>query len=209
LRNTRLFIVDPQPLIAAALSQFFSTCQDFCVVGSSQRVRGLMLRTVCPDVVLLGHEHGTTDMGIMIGECKQAVPNARVCVVSCHAHPELLQQAIAAGADGYTIKDAEPGELVGALKSIALGVTYVDPRVAGQLLKHRGRSRRSGNGNALSEREAEVIRLIASGMSNKEISVALTLSEKTIKNHVSRIFAKLHITARTQAVVHAIQTGIA
>jgi DNA-binding NarL/FixJ family response regulator len=209
LERSRLFIVDTQPLIAAALSQFFATCSDFVVVGSSQRVRGLMLRTVCPDVVLLGHEHGTTDMAMMIEECKQAVPAVRVCVVSCHAHPELLQQAIAAGADGYTIKDAEPTELVNAIKSIALGMTYVDPRVAGQLAKRRGRSRRNGNGSALSEREAEVIRLIASGMSNREISVALTLSEKTIKNHVSRIFAKLHITARTQAVVHAIQTGIA
>jgi len=72
-----------------------------------------------------------------------------------------------------------------------------------------GTSRRSGNLNSLSERETEIVKLIAEGRSNREISATLGLSEKTIKNHISRIFAKLHITARTQAVVHAIKTGIA
>jgi DNA-binding NarL/FixJ family response regulator len=208
-RQIRLFIVDPQPLIAAALSHLFEANEHLHVVGTTQHVKALMLRTVCPDVILLGHAHGSTDMCEMVAVCKDAVATARVCIVSCHAHPELLQRALDAGAEGYTIKDAHPNELIEAIKTIAVGTTYVDPRVGGLLLKMHGRSRRMGQMNALSAREIEVIRLIAGGFSNKEIGVTLTLSEKTIKNHISRIFSKLHISGRTQLVIHAIKTGIA
>jgi DNA-binding NarL/FixJ family response regulator len=207
-RQIRLFIVDGQPLIAAALSHLFASDEAFHVVGTSQRIKALMMRTVCPDVIILGHEHGSTDMCEIIAGCKEAVPAAKICVVSCHAHPELLQSVIDAGAEGYTIKDVSPGELMDAIKTIADGTVYVDPRVGGSLIKMRGRSQSNGRLNHLSARETEIIRLIANGYSNKEISASLTLSEKTIKNHISRIFSKLHITARTQAVVHAIKTGI-
>ncbi len=208
-RQIRLFIVDPQPLIAAALSHLFEANDYLHVVGTSQAVKALTLRTVCPDVILLGHAHGSTDMCEMVAVCKEAVATARICIISCHAHPELLQRVLDAGAEGYTIKDAHPNELIEAIKTIALGTTYVDPRVGGLLLKMHGRSRRTGLMNALSYREIEVIRLIAGGFSNKEIGVTLTLSEKTVKNHISRIFSKLQITGRTQLVIHAIKTGIA
>jgi DNA-binding NarL/FixJ family response regulator len=210
-RPIRLFVVDPQPLIAAALSQLFSTCEGLHMVGTSQRVKSLTLRTVCPDVIVLAHEHGATDMCEMIAVCKETVPNAKICVVSCHAHPELLQRVLDAGADGYSIKDVEPNEMMNAIKTIATGTMYVDPRVGGFLLRHRGSATRNrpGQRDNLSSRESEIVKLIADGMTNREISCALDLSEKTVKNHVSRIFGKLQITSRTQAVVHAIRTGIA
>jgi DNA-binding NarL/FixJ family response regulator len=208
-RLIRLFIVDPQPLIAAALSHLLEADAALHVVGSSQTVRALLLRTVSPDVILIGHSHGSTDMCEMVAVCKEAVAAARVCIVSCHAHPELLQRVIEAGAEGYTIKDTHPSELIEAIKTVASGIHYVDPRVGGLLLKMNGRSRRTRNINALSARESEVVRLIANGFSNKEIGASLSLSEKTVKNHISRIFSKLHITGRTQLVIHAIKTGIA
>jgi DNA-binding NarL/FixJ family response regulator len=208
-RQTRIFIVDHQPLIAAALSHLLSACDDLNVVGTSQRIKSLTLRTVCPDVIILNHEHGSTDMCETIAVCKEAAPSAKIFVVSCHAHPELLQRVLDVGADGYSIKDVEPNELIRAIKMIASGAMYVDPRVGALLYRARGSSSRQGLRSTISLRESEIIKLIADGMSNKEISCTLNLSEKTVKNHLSRIFSKLHIKSRTQVVIHAIKTGIA
>ncbi len=169
-----------------------------------------MLAATSPDVILLSHEHGTTDMRSMIEASKLAVPTAKICVISCHEHPDLLQVVLDAGADGYTMKDVEPTELFLAINSVAVGSMYVDPRVGGLLLRQRGGyGLRAGTIKHLSPREVSVVRLIASGMSNKEISSDLDLSEKTVKNHVSRIFEKLNMSSRTQVVVHAIRSGIA
>jgi DNA-binding NarL/FixJ family response regulator len=208
-RQIRIFIIDPQPLIAAALHHLFAANAVFQVVGTAQMVKSLMLRTVCPDIILLCQEHGSTDVCKMIGACRTAAPSAKVLVVACHTHPELVPRAIDAGADGYAIKDTAPTELLDAVVQIHNGTPYIDPRLGAFPLKASSTSRRVRTLNHLSIRETEVLKLIADGYSNREISIALSLSEKTIKNHISRIFAKLHITARTQAVIHAIKTGIA
>ena len=208
-RQIRLFIVDRQPLIAAALAQLLGSTGEIQIVGTANQANFMMLRTACPDVIMLNHEHGLTDTCAMIAVCKEAAPTSKVFVVSCHEHPELLQMTLDAGADGYSIRDVQPAELQTAVSTIAAGTTFVDPRVGGLLLRQRGAYGRKGATKHLSTREIDVVKLIANGMSNKEISSALDLSEKTIKNHVSRIFEKLHITSRTQAVVHAIKTGIA
>jgi len=120
---------------------------------------------------------------------------------------ELMQRCLAAGAEGYIVKDVTPAELLRAVKMVADGETYVDPRVAGGLLRRRSISNGRPDLDELSVRETEVIRLIAKGLSNKEISGRLNLSEKTVKNHISRIFSKLNICARAQAAVHAIRMG--
>jgi two-component system response regulator DegU len=210
IKTIRLFIVDPQPLIAAALSHLLGAASEMQVVGTSQRVKALMLQTVSPDVILLSHEHGNTDMREMIETCKAAVPTAKICVISCHEHPELLQLALDGGVDGYTIKDVEPSALLSAINTIASGALYVEPRAGGLLLRQHGTFGRSlRSAKHLSTREVSVVKLIANGLSNKEISSQLDLSEKTVKNHVSRIFEKLNMSSRTQVVVHAIKTGIA
>jgi len=208
-RQIRIFIIDPQPLIAAALHHLFAANAIFHVVGTSQLVKALILRTLCPDVVLLCQEHGSTDVCDMVGACRAAAPAAKVCVVACHTHPELVPRVLEAGADGYAIKDTAPAELIDAVIQMHDGLTYIDPRLGAYPLNARSSSRRVRTLNNLSIRETEVLKLIADGYSNREISIALSLSEKTIKNHISRIFAKLHITARTQAVIHAIKAGIA
>jgi DNA-binding NarL/FixJ family response regulator len=207
-RQIRIFIIDPQPLIAAALHHLFAANTIFQVVGTAQIVKALMLRTVCPEVILLCQEHGSTDVCEMISACRTAAPTAKVLVVACHTHPELVPRAIDAGADGYAIKDVAPAELLDAVVQVHSGTTYIDPRLGTYPLSANS-PRRVRALNHLSIRETEVLKLIADGYSNREISIALSLSEKTIKNHISRIFAKLHITARTQAVIHAIKTGIA
>jgi DNA-binding NarL/FixJ family response regulator len=205
----RIFIIDPQPLIAAALHHFFAANAAFAVVGSAQTVTTLVLRTLRPDVILLCQEHGSTDLCDLVSECRRATPEAKVCVVACHTHTELAARVIEAGADGYAIKDTDPAELLNAVIHLSEGASYLDPRVGKYVSGTDSTTRRIRTVKHLSIRETEVLKLIADGYSNREISIALSLSEKTIKNHVSRIFAKLHITARTQAVIHAIKTGIA
>jgi DNA-binding NarL/FixJ family response regulator len=119
-----------------------------------------------------------------------------------------MQRCLNAGADGYLVKDAAPSDFLRAVKIIAAGESYVDARIAGRLLSRRVTSSRSSDPCDLSSRELEVVSLIVAGMSNKEISYSLSLSEKTVKNHVSRIFSKFNCTARTQAAVFAIRSGL-
>jgi DNA-binding NarL/FixJ family response regulator len=126
-----------------------------------------------------------------------------------HPQPDLLARSLLFGVDGYVLKDASPSEIARALLTIHEGHVYVDPSLAGNMLRGLTTRRAKRDPNELSERETEVIRLIALGLSNKQISAKLFLSEKTVKNHISRIFMKLNVTARTQAAVHAIKCGIA
>jgi DNA-binding NarL/FixJ family response regulator len=148
------------------------------------------------------------DVAQVIGTCTSASPNARVCVLSMHLSAEVMQRCLSCGAEAYIIKDSSPAELVYAMKAVAEGQPYVDPRVAGGLLRRRSPNVEKPGITELSTREGEVIKLIAEGLANKQISARLHLSERTVKNHISRIFWKLNIMARTQAAVHAIRTGI-
>ncbi len=208
-RQIRIYIIDPQPLIAEALQCLLAAHPTLDVVGTAQTVKALSLRTLCPDVIILCQEHGATDFCDTVAACRAAAPSSNVCVVACHVHPEMLARVVAAGADGYAVKDVAPGELIEAIIHVHNGETYIDPRSGGQPAKLGNPTRRPAPINHLTARETEVLKFIAEGYSNREISIALSLSEKTVKNHISRIFAKLHITARTQAVIHAIKSGIA
>jgi two-component system response regulator DevR len=125
-----------------------------------------------------------------------------------HLSSEMMQRCLSHGAEAYIVKDISPAELLRAIKTVAEGQSYVDPRVAGGLLWRRSLNAGKPDIMELSAREAEVLKLIAEGLANKQISARLHLSEKTVKNHVSRIFSKLNISARTQAAVHAIRAGI-
>jgi DNA-binding NarL/FixJ family response regulator len=206
--QVRIFIIDAQPLIAAALLHLFAANSPFEVVGTAGVVAATVLRAAEPDVIVLCQDHGSTAICDMVEACRSAVPAAKICVVACHLHYELLPRITKAGADGFAVKDAAPAQLLDAILHIHGGGTYIDPRIIAFGSRSNG-STRTRPVNALSGRETEVLKLIADGYSNREISIALSLSEKTIKNHISRIFAKLHITARTQAVIHAIKSGIA
>lgn len=162
------------------------------------------------DLILLDIDDYCSDVEQAFSICAQRFPNAKLCALSSFARSDVMERCLAAHAEGYIIKDTSLAELSAALKSIGAGVPYVDPRVAGTMLRKRVLNlNRTTAVDDLSGRETEIVRLIAQGLSNRDIGARLLLSEKTIKNHVSRIFDKLHITARSQAAVHAIRTGIA
>ena len=202
-------LIEGQVLFAKALSQVLAGDGEIEVVGDAPTITNASLAARRPDVIVIDLDGHPLDFYDTMRHCREVVPNAHVLVLSLNGTGELLQRCLSAGADGYVLKDVTPPELVRAVKTVAGGSSYVDPRVAGHVLRRRTLSPTRAAVSDLSGRETEIVRLIACGLSNKEISSQLSVSEKTVKNHISRIFSKLNITARTQAAVHAIKTGLA
>ena len=200
----RIFIVEKQLLFASAIAQVLSSQAGFNVVGvaSSRRTANLP-----KDVDVLVIDIDTEEIDEVVAHFRTDMPQLKICALSSHTQGALMQHCLSAGADAYIVKDSSLGELITAVKALSEGCSYVDPRVAASLLRRRAPSSRPTN--ELSPRESEIIRLIAQGLSNRDIGKRLVLSEKTIKNHVSHIFAKIHCTARSQAAVHAIRIGLA
>jgi DNA-binding NarL/FixJ family response regulator len=206
--QARVYVVQQQILVAKALGNVLQHDPSIVVVGDGARVSADDLTRTRPNLILLDSEISFDSLSHTIGTCRLACPRARIGVLSEHLSPEVMQRAFDAGADGYIVKDILPEELIAAVKTMSAGSLYVDPRLVGLILrKHAGIGRREPN--ELSRREGDVVRLIASGLSNRDISLRLGLSDKTVKNHISHIFGKLNVTARTQVVVYAMRNGLA
>jgi DNA-binding NarL/FixJ family response regulator len=204
----KTLVIERQSLIAKALHSFLNENPLIRVVGDASSLRTDDLQRARPDLIVFGLDNATHDVSEAIALARSVCPNVRFCVLSSFANSDVMQRSIASGADGFVVKDISPSELDVAFRVLASGSSYVDPRVAGGMLKRRFASE-SGTGiGDLTTRESEILRLIAGGLANKEIGVKLKLSEKTIKNYVSRIFSKLNVSARTQAAVYAIKAGI-
>jgi DNA-binding NarL/FixJ family response regulator len=204
----KIYVIEGQGLFGKALCQVFSMDPGLKVVGENGTAEAALIAKAAPDVILLDLDGHQAELEETMTLCKEAAPNARVCVLSLRSLPEAMERCLSAGVEGYILKDITPSELMRAVKSVADGMTYVDPRVAGGLLRRRTKANGRRDLNELSMRETEIVKLIAEGLSNKEISSRLTLSEKTVKNHISHVFSKLNICARTQAAVYAIKAGL-
>jgi DNA-binding NarL/FixJ family response regulator len=207
-RKLRTFVVERQELIAKALHSFLGHNALIHMVGDAPAVSIEDLERTRPDLLLYGLDDAVHDVAEAIALARGVLPDVRFCVLSSYANRDMMRGSIAAGADGFIVKDVTPGEFELALRLIAAGSSYVDPRIGRGVLKHHYSG--SGDSSAIGEltsREAEVLRLIARGCSNNEIGVRLQLAEKTVKNHAGRIFSKLNVTARTQAAVYAIKAG--
>lgn len=204
----RIAIIESQALFSKALCAIFADDENFIVAGDFRAPEPLYLSTAAPHILIVDLDGQQPDVAMTLARCTEGAPQARICVLSMHLSPEIMQRALAHGAEAYIVKDISPPELLRAVRTVADGQSYVDPRVAGGLLRRRSQGTGRPDILELSARESEVLKLIAEGLANKQISARLHLSEKTVKNHVSRIFSKLNITARTQAAVHAIRTGI-
>jgi DNA-binding NarL/FixJ family response regulator len=199
----RVYVIEPEVLLGKALCSLFSEDREIEMVGDSRTFEVDALVQADPHLVLLDCD---SLMGIRdtIAQCRAAVPKARICVLSAQLRPELMLRALWAGADGYVVKDITPDELVRSLKRILSDGFHADPRLTSVLLRNRF----NRDVVELSARELDVARLIAQGLSNREIGEKLMLSDKTVKNHVSNIFSKLHMTARTQVAIYMLQNGL-
>ena len=165
-----------------------------------------------PDVVLMDLR-----MPIMNGiqatrQIRQQYPATKVLVLTTYDDDEWVFDAIRAGASGYLLKDAPREQIIAAIRGTAAGMTHIDPKVAGKLLHYITQpgsvSTGSNIATDLSEREREILSLLAGGLSNTEIAGRLFLSKGTVQNYVSNIFVKLDVTDRTQAAIIAIKHGL-
>jgi len=213
-RPVKVAIIETQRLFSKALSMMLASDPDLQVVCDAPSINSAALSVRKPDIIILDIEnigserYSLLDVADLIAQCRKELSTVSVCILSGRSEPELMQRCLNAGASGYIMKDIIPQEFRQAIKAVAKGDPYVDARLAGGILRRR--TMHDGNDNCeLSRREIEIVTLIAKGLSNKEIGSQLSLSEKTVKNHVSRIFSKLNISARSQAAVHAIRSGFA
>jgi two-component system response regulator DevR len=203
----KTFVIERQALIAKALHSFLNENPMIRVVGDAPSVRVEDLQRTRPDLIVFGLDNALLDVSEALAVARSVCPNVRLCVLSSFANSAVMQRSIASGADGFVVKDISPSELDIAFRVLASGSSYVDPRVAGGMLKRRHDATHGSATSDLTAREADILRHIAGGLANKEIGAKLQLSEKTIKNYVSRILSKLSVSARTQAAVYAIKAG--
>jgi DNA-binding NarL/FixJ family response regulator len=205
-RQIRLYIIETQRLVVDALRHVYSVDPTLVVVGDARTVDTAELASLRPDVIVLDIDGLTTPIEVAINACESASPQSLVCVLSAQHRPRVMQRALSAKAAAYIVKDTAPATMIEIVHSVARGDYYADPRLAGAMLRRR--STRSSEASELSSREFEIVRLIADGLSNREIGNRLSLSEKTVKNHVSHILAKLKVNARSGVAVYAVRNGI-
>ncbi len=205
-KSVRVFLVEPRQMVVDAMRHVLGRDQSIVVVGWSDDPASSAIAELRPDIIFLDVDELELSVESAIAACERLSPQSRVCVVSTQHRARAMQRALAAKADAYIAKDTSPGSLIEIVHLVASGDSYADPRIAGAMLR-----RRSGRGQEpsdLSSREFEIVRLIADGLSNREIGNRLVLSEKTVKNHVSHILAKLKVTARSGVAVYAIRSGL-
>ncbi|MFN8455980.1 MAG: response regulator transcription factor, partial [Anaerolineae bacterium] len=169
-----------------------------------------LVRHLQPDVILIDLVMPQLDGIEAITRIKQENPEARILALTSFAEDDKVFPAIKAGALGYLLKDASPQQLLQAIRDVYRGVSSLDPTVALKLIREINRPPDLPmTADPLSEREIEVLKLVAQGLSNQEIAAALGISERTVRNHVGNILNKLHLANRTQATLYALREGLA
>ena len=210
--SVRIAVIVPDVQTRTALARLLSADGELEIVDQLASVDRRRLTDARPDLIVVDVDPWVGNAKVRRSsrsspEAASAVPTARVCALSVHVDPKLARRVMLAQAVAYIVKDTSAERLCEIVNGCAQGECYTDPRIAGTLL--RGNRRGGQVHPELSARETEIVVLIAEGLSNREIGQRLNLSEKTVKNHVSRIFVKLHVSARSHAAVYAIRNGLA
>ncbi|WP_405634695.1 response regulator transcription factor [Streptomyces sp. NBC_01178] len=205
----RVLLVDDHQVVRRGLRTFLEIQEDIEVVGEAADGAEGVARTeeLRPDVVLMDIKMPGTDGIEALRRLRELDNPAKVLIVTSFTEQRTVVPALRAGASGYVYKDVDPDALAGAIRSVHAGHVLLQPEVAGALLAQEEAGAGTGRGSTLTEREREVLGLIADGRSNREIARALVLSEKTVKTHVSNILMKLDLADRTQAALWAVRHG--
>ncbi|MFJ2094880.1 response regulator [Streptomyces sp. NPDC087901] len=205
----RVLLVDDHQVVRRGLRTFLEIQDDIEVVGEAADGAEGVARTeeLRPDVVLMDIKMPGTDGIEALRKLRELENPAKVLIVTSFTEQRTVVPALRAGASGYVYKDVDPDALAGAIRSVHAGHVLLQPEVAGALLAQDPPGTGTGRGSTLTEREREVLGLIADGRSNREIARALVLSEKTVKTHVSNILMKLDLSDRTQAALWAVRHG--
>ena len=209
----KVFICDNQPIVCEGLTKILSLDKDIEVVGIAFDGAEALekIPATNPDLVLMDLKMPNMNGVIATRKIREKHPQIHVLVLTTYEDDEWLFDSIRSGAAGYLLKDTPPQELISAIKGTITGKTYVDPDVAGKLLSDYTRSvspKAHPTGFHLSERENDVLKLLAQGLTNADIAQQLYLTEGTVRNYTSEIFKKLGVSDRTQAVVVALRYGL-
>lgn len=207
--RVRLLLADDHPIVREGLHAILNTQPDFEVVGEAADGRHLVTQAVAlrPNVVLTDLEMPDMDGVEAIRQIRKALPNTRVIVLTAFNTDDRIVNSIQAGAQGYLLKGAPRAEIFNAIRVVNSGGSLLHPLIASRLIQGV-RAPAKLVAEVLTEREMEVLRLLAQGKSNKEIAAALTVTERTAKFHVAAILGKLGATNRTEAVTLAVQRGL-
>jgi DNA-binding NarL/FixJ family response regulator len=203
----RVLLVDDHSVVRQGLRMFLDLDPELEVIGEagngSEGVR--LARELQPDVVLMDMLMPVMDGITAIGLIRQELPDVEVIALTSVLDDSSVFGAVRAGAIGYLLKDTEADELNRAIKAAAAGQVQLSPAAAARLVRE---VRTPENPETLTDRENDVLKLIARGMSNKEIARELGIGEKTVKTHVSNILGKMGVLSRTQAALQAVRMGL-
>lgn len=214
--SIRVLLVDDQALFREGLSTILSVQDEIEVVGEAENGQEA-LQTAAqlnPDVVLMDVRMPVLDGVAATRQFQERFPSIRVLLLTTFDDDEYVFEGLRAGAAGYLLKDVPSKKLVEAIHSVADGQTFLQPSVAAKVVAEFARMSETGQPNQsalvepLSERELEILGLVANGRSNKEIAAHLFIAEGTVKNHVTSILGKLNVRDRTQAALKARDLGI-
>jgi len=208
----RVLIADDQPLARAGFKAVLEAAGKIQVVAEAENGEQAIQQAKAhdPDVVLMDIRMPGMD-GI---EATRKMPNQKILILTTFGLDDYIIEALRAGASGFLLKDAPVDELVRAVRTVAAGDAQLSPAVTKRLLDQVARrlpaavQRGTGSLAGLTQREREVLRLVAAGMSNAEIATALVVSEPTVKTHVSSVLQKLGLRDRVQAVIYAYENGL-
>ena len=206
----RVLIVDDHGVVREGLRAFLELQDGLEVVGEAADGRQALAQAerLRPDVILMDLVMPHLDGVGAMRELRRRMPEIRVVALTSFLDEERLLPAIQAGAAGYLLKDAEPAEVVRAVRAANEGQAIIAPAAAARLVDAISQSKGASPRDRLTAREREVLELIANGRSNKLIALELGISEKTVKAHVGRVLAKLGVADRTQAALLAVREGL-
>lgn len=206
-----VLIVDDHPIVRQGLATVLAQQPDIAVVGQAVDGRDAVAkaRELLPDIILMDLQMPHMDGVEAITQILDSNVKTKVIILTTYATDEYIFSGIQAGAQGYLLKDSPQEDVINAIKTVHQGDSMIQPPVATRLLERLGQlTNPSPPANNLSQREIEVLGLIATGAGNKAIASELMIGQSTVKTHIVRIFSKLGVNGRTEAVAEGIKKGI-
>jgi DNA-binding NarL/FixJ family response regulator len=209
-----LVIVDDHPMFLAGLQQLFKKQSDFEVIGVAEGAAQLetLLQDRTPTLILMDIEMPGGDGISATTFVRKHFPATKVVILTGYDNPDLIFRALKAGAVGYLLKNLRPQDILETLRKVAAGEIFLNPELASKFLREFQRDQELEEVRrlvqTLTPREEEVLRLVATGATNREISQRLFISELTVKMHLASIFRKLQVNDRTKAAILALKAGL-